>query len=94
MGMKARIRTRRPRIGAIDDCSGDLEAPTHGSGSTARVRCFMHLQGALMAGEYGVPNIYFSDVFGVPPEVPDAYGALNVARVNELRAPRIAALLT
>ena len=47
-----------------------------------------------MAGEYGVPNIYFSDVFGVPPEVPDAYGALNVARVNELRAPRIAALLT
>lgn len=37
-----------------------------------------------MAGGYGVPNIYFSDVFGVPPEVLEAYGAFNVALVNDL----------
>lgn len=30
------------------------------------------------------PNIYFSDVFGVDPEVIDEYGAFNVALVNDL----------
>lgn len=28
--------------------------------------------------------IYFSDVFGVEPDVLDAFGAFNVARVNDL----------
>lgn len=32
----------------------------------------------------GVPNIYFSDVFGVQPEVLEEYGAFNVALVNDL----------
>ena len=35
-----------------------------------------------MAGGDGVPNIYFSDVFGVQPEVLEEYGAFNVALVN------------
>ncbi len=37
-----------------------------------------------MAGGDGVPNIYFSDVFSVPPEVLEEYGAFNVALVNDL----------
>lgn len=37
-----------------------------------------------MAGRDGVPNIYFTDVFGVPPEVLEEYGAFNVALVNDL----------
>jgi len=37
-----------------------------------------------MAGGDGVPNIYFSDVFGVQPEVLEEYGAFNVALVNDL----------
>lgn len=31
-----------------------------------------------------IPNIYFSDVFSVPPEVLDQYGAFNVALINDL----------
>jgi hypothetical protein len=42
------------------------------------------ISGVLMAVGYGVPNIYFSDVFSVPPEVLDEYGAFNVALVNDL----------
>jgi hypothetical protein len=37
-----------------------------------------------MAEGDGVPNIYFSDVFGVLPEVLEEYGAFNVALVNDL----------
>lgn len=37
-----------------------------------------------MAGGDGVPNIYFSDVFSVQPEVLEEYGAFNVALVNDL----------
>ena len=37
-----------------------------------------------MAVGNGVPNIYFSDVFSVPPEILEKYGAFNVALVNDL----------
>ncbi len=38
----------------------------------------------LMTEGQGIPNIYFSDVFSVPPEVLEEYGAFNVALVNDL----------
>lgn len=30
------------------------------------------------------PNIYFSDVFGIDPEIVEEYGAFNIALVNDL----------
>lgn len=49
-------------------------------------RCKMPITttGVLMAGRDGVPNIYFSDVFSVQPEVLEEYGAFDVALVNDL----------
>ncbi|WP_163579334.1 hypothetical protein, partial [Klebsiella pneumoniae] len=40
--------------------------------------------GALMAGADAVPNIYFSDLFSVPPKILEEYGAFDVALVNDL----------
>jgi hypothetical protein len=39
--------------------------------------------GVQMARGDNVPNIYFTDVFSVPPEILEEYGAFNVALVND-----------
>ena len=34
--------------------------------------------------QQGEPRIYFSDFFGVKPEVVDEYGAFNISLINDL----------